>query len=111
MSTGAVSPTGHDNPQQACNIAGYLAFVVIKQAMLQAVNAIQNDLGIINFGLTLIRLIPGVGWAYIGFAAAISGFLTDIASGSLTDYQNAIGGAGALVTSYLCDLRRHPSRR
>lgn len=96
-------PPGTTNPQQACNIAGYLAFVVIKQAMLQAVNAIQNDLGIINFGLTLIRLIPGVGWAYIGFAAAISGFLTDIASGSLTDYQNAIGDE-ALWSQVTCAI-------
>ena len=84
-------PPGVDTSQQACNIAGYLAFVVIRQAMSKAVQSVQQNLQTLNFGLIIIRLIPGVGFIYSSFAAAVIGFLANISSGNLSDYQDAIG--------------------
>lgn len=87
-------PPGTSTPQQACNISGYLANMVIREAMLQAVNNVQQNLGILNFGLQLIQLIPGVGIAYTIFAAAVIKFLSTIQSGNLSDYEAALADEG-----------------
>lgn len=84
-------PPGVDTAQQACNIAGYLANVVIRQAMDKALSAAQQDLSVLNFGLVIIRLIPGVGFVYPAFAAAVTGFLQNIIAGNVTHYGDAIG--------------------
>ena len=89
-------PPGVDTAQQACNIAGYLANVVIRQAMDKALSAAQQDLLILNFGLVIIRLIPGVGFVYPAFAAAVTGFLQNIISGqgSITATRSATMSSG-----------------
>ena len=76
---------------QACNISGYLANFVIKEAILQAVQAAQQNLTILGWGLQIIKWIPGVSLWYIILSTAIIDFFTNIISGSLTDYETALG--------------------
>lgn len=87
-------PSGTTTAQQACNIAGYLSNIVIRESLLQAVQAIQNDLGILSFASTLLSLIPGLGsgfgLAYLIFSQAIIKFLANVNSGTLADYQAAL---------------------
>lgn len=83
-------PPGTDTPQQACNISGYLANFVIRESMLKAVQAAQQNLNILNYGLIIIRAIPGVSVAYSLFSSAIIDFLARITGGNLSDYQDAL---------------------
>jgi len=76
---------------QACNISGYLANFVIKEAILQAVQAAQQNLTILGWGLQIIKWIPGISLWYIIFSTAIIDFFTNIISGTLTDYETALG--------------------
>ncbi len=96
-------PPGTTNPQQACNIAGYLAFVVIRQAMDRAIASRQQDLSTLNYGMIIIRLIPGIGFIYPAFAGAIIGFLTSITNLNITDFQDAVGDE-ALWASVTCAI-------
>jgi hypothetical protein len=83
-------PPGTDTPQAACNIAGYLANSVIRESMNQAINAINENLSILNYGQIIIGAIPGVGEAYTLFAGAILDFLGRITTGNVTDFETAL---------------------
>jgi hypothetical protein len=75
--------------QQACNIAGYLAEIVIRRAMESAIQAIQNDFQILQWGMQIIGAIPG---AYVVYwiIDALNGFWHAIKDGTLSHFQDAI---------------------
>ena len=84
-------PPGVDTAQQACNIAGYLAERGHSPGNGQG--SVRGAAGplCVNFGLVIIRLIPGVGFVYPAFAAAVTGSLQNIIAGNVTHYGDAIG--------------------
>lgn len=75
---------------QACNIAGYLSNFVIREAILQAVQAAQQDLSILSFANQLISWIPGISFWYIIFSSTIINWLSNIVHGTLSDYEAAL---------------------
>ena len=87
-------PPGTDKAQQACNIAGYLSNMVIRESILQGVQAIQQELSILSFASILLSLIPGLGTgfglAFLLFEQAVIKFLAQLRNGTLADYQAAL---------------------
>ena len=59
--------TGVSSGQQACNIAGYLANVLIKDSIQKAIDAISADQTVLGYGALIIDAIPGAGFNWITF--------------------------------------------
>ena len=85
-----IPPIGPGGTQQACNISGYLANMVIRQALIYGINAIQQNQTTFGFALAILRFIPGgVNIAYF-MLLGLQALYTAMTSGTLTDYQDAI---------------------
>jgi len=86
----AIPPIGPGGTQQACNISGYLANMIIRQSLIYGINAIQQNQTTFGFGLAILRFIPGgINIAYymlLGFQALYNA----IEGGTLSDFQAAI---------------------
>lgn len=80
----AIGPGGS---LQACNISGYIAQIVIRQSMLQAIHDIQDGYDVLNYGLRVMQFIPGAGGIFGEILSALAGLYTAITSGTLADYQ------------------------
>jgi hypothetical protein len=85
-----IPSVGPGGAQQACNIAGYLATVVIRQALQRAIDAINANLSVLNYGLLVMQAIPGFGGIFGIALRALNGLYTTISGGTLSDYQNAV---------------------
>jgi len=81
---------GVSTSQQGCNIAGYLANFVIKDSMQKAVDSINSNISVLQYGVTIIGAIPGAGLVVNFAIAALYGLYKAISSGSLTDYTDAL---------------------
>jgi hypothetical protein len=80
----AIGPGGS---QQACNIAGYMSQLVIRQSMLAAIADIQSGYDVLNYGLRVMQFIPGAGGIFGEILSALAGLYTAITGGTLADYQ------------------------
>lgn len=82
-------PPGETPDQQACGIADYLAHVIIEQAIVQAVNAYNQELSYLNFIQTIIPLFSvGFPLTTIGLEAFITLYRI-ISSGNIADFTAA----------------------
>jgi hypothetical protein len=76
--------------QRACNIAGYVANMVIRRSMEQAIGDIGNDYNVLSYGMIVMSFIPGYG-GIAGIALnVLNQFWHTIKDGVLADYQTAI---------------------
>lgn len=82
--------TGSTTSSRACNIAGYLANVLIKDSIQQAIDAINNSQTLLGYGRYIIGAIPGAGEVVTFLIDALSALYTAVSSGSLSDYQDAV---------------------
>jgi hypothetical protein len=80
----AIGPGGS---QQSCNIAGYMAELVIRQSMLKAIADIQSGYDVLNYGLAIMQFIPGAGGIFGQILTAVSKLYTTITGGNLADFQ------------------------
>lgn len=85
-----VPPEGVTSAQQACNLSGYLAHMVIRKAMEEAISAIQNDLDVLNWGVLIIGLIPGAGIVVNALIGGLKSLYSAMVGGTLADYQDAV---------------------
>ena len=76
--------------QRACNIAGYLSNVLIKDSIQKAIDAINNNQTVLGYGALIIDAIPGAGAIINAIAHALYSLYSAVSSGTLTDYQDAI---------------------
>jgi hypothetical protein len=83
------NPGDQTHAQLACSIATYLAETVILDAMGKAVTAIQDDLTLLQFGLSVLNIIPE--FVLVGLAAdAFSGIYVAVQEGTLSDFEAAL---------------------
>ena len=97
------APAGGTTAQQSCNIGGYLAHAVIKRSISQAVDSINNDESVINYGVLIISLIPDAGLLINAAIKGLYALYTTIAGGTLSDYSDAVGD-DALWSSITCAI-------
>lgn len=83
------NPQGVSVPQQACNVASYLANQVIKAAMQSAINSITNAETLLSFVTAVVLLIPGLGEVVDVAVGASAVLFNAIKAGTLSDFQNA----------------------
>lgn len=75
---------------QACNTAGYLANLVIRTSVEKALNDIQGNYDVLNYGLTIMRFIPGFGGIFGTALQGLYNLYNTIASGSQANFQTAL---------------------
>lgn len=75
---------------QACNTAGYLANLVIRTSIEKALNDIQGNYDVLNYGLTIMRFIPGFGGIFGTALQGLYNLYNTIASGSQANFQTAL---------------------
>jgi len=76
--------------QQACNIAGYLANILIKDSIQKAIDAINQNQTVLGYGVIITGAIPGAGVIIPTIAKALYELYGSIEGGTLTDYQDAL---------------------
>ncbi len=76
--------------QQACNIAGYLSNVLIKDSIQKAIDTIQAGSTVLLYGSLIINSIPGVGFIINAIADGLYGLYTSIDGGTQSDYTDAL---------------------
>lgn len=81
---------GIGTSQQACNIAGYLANVIIKTSIQKAIDGINDGTTILGYGVLIIGAIPGAGAIMNTLAQGLYRLYQTVEGGTLTDYQDAI---------------------
>lgn len=91
--TAPAAITGVSTAQQACNIAGYLANLVIKESIRKAIEAINDNQTVLGYGVIIIGAIPGAGLVMNFLAKALYGLYQSISGGTLSDYNDAIDDA------------------
>jgi hypothetical protein len=75
---------------RACNISGYVANMVIRRSMEDAIQAIQNDYNVLWYGTTIMSFIPGAGGIFGIAMAVLNQLYHTVKSGVLADYQAAV---------------------
>lgn len=86
----------------ACSIATFLANQIILDAMQAGVTAIQDDITLLAFGAQVLTIIPEFVLVKLGYDA-VSIIYTEIAEGTLSDYEDAIAD-GSLWLSVSCAI-------
>lgn len=86
----AVGPGG---TQQACNIAYYIAQGLVHDAMQKAIDAINADQQVLQWGVAIIGSIPGAGLVINFLITALQQLYSDMVSGTLSHYQDAVTDA------------------
>ena len=81
---------GIGTSQRACNIAGYLANVLIKTSVQKAIDAYNNDNTLLDYGILIVGAIPDVGPLIPAIAQGLKDLYDSVFSGSLSDYQDAL---------------------
>jgi hypothetical protein len=85
-----VVPPIHPPTQLACNIAGYVANMVIRYSMERAIQDIQNDYNVLSYGMTIFSFIPAYGKIFGVAMATLYQLYHAIKDGVFADYQDAI---------------------
>jgi hypothetical protein len=93
-----IPAVGAGGATQACNIAGYIANMVIRRALADAIDAINNNLSILNLGSNLLLVTPGGVNIAFYMLKAISVLYTAMVGGTLADYQDAIDDPSLMGT-------------
>ena len=83
-----VPPPG-PTPQRACNIAGYLSNVVIRQSLQKALDSIGFNTTVLGFGSWILAIIPGMSDVDIAMFA-LNALYTAIVGGTQGDYTDAL---------------------
>lgn len=96
-------PIGGGTAQRACNIAGYIANVVIKSSIDKAVQAITDGQTLLGYGSLIIGLIPGAGLVINGLIQGLSDLYNTINGGTLADYSDAVNDA-TLFSAITCAI-------
>ena len=81
---------GIGTSQRACNIAGYLANAVIKTSIQRAIDAINQNMTVLGYGVLIIGVIPGAGAIVSALADGLYGLYESISGGPLGDYTDAL---------------------
>jgi hypothetical protein len=76
----------------ACGIASYLAVIIIQAAIQKAVDDINNNRSLLQFGLDITLLLPGFYWTSI-FVEAITIIYGAITTGNINDFETALSSA------------------
>ena len=84
---------GVTTSQTACNVAGYLANVVIRGSLQSGIDSINQNLTLLGFGRLIIYLIPESGFLMSFIAGALQGLYQSMTGGTLGDYTDAVGDA------------------
>lgn len=96
------NPGDQDPDQLACSIATYLAENIIIGSMGKAVTAIQDDLTLLQFGLSVLNIIPE--FVLVALAAdAFSGIYGAVKEGELSDFEDALTDA-TLLSDVKCAI-------
>lgn len=90
-------------PQRACNIAGYLANVLIKDSIQKAIDAMNQNQTLLGYGVLITQAIPGAGVLIPLIARGLYGLYSAVESGTLADYQDAVGDP-ALWSKVTCAI-------
>ena len=80
---------GLTTSQRACNIAGYVANVVVKGSIQRAIDSINAGNTVIDYGILIISFIPDVGLVVPALAQGLKDLYATISGGSLTSYEDA----------------------
>jgi hypothetical protein len=80
----AIGPGGS---QQACNIAGYMAQMVIRQSMARAIADIQSGYDVLNYASFIFQFIPGLPLIFGQALTVLEQLYTTISGGNLSDFQ------------------------
>jgi hypothetical protein len=81
---------GVGTAQQACNIAGYLANVLIKDSIQKAIDAINANQTVLGYGALIVDTIPGTGFIIDAIAGGLYALYNAINGGTQSDYTDAL---------------------
>lgn len=96
------NPQEQSPAQLSCSIAVYLANQIIIGAMGKAVTAIQDDLTLLQFGLSVLDLIP----EFVIVTAGVTAFSTIYAAveeGTISDFESALTDS-TLLSDIVCAI-------
>jgi hypothetical protein len=96
------NPQGVTAGQNTCNIAAYLTNLVIKAAINQAVTSITAEQSLVETGMLIIGVIPGLDLFGLAIDAA-GGLYLAVQAGTLSDYTDATADA-ALWSDIQCAI-------
>lgn len=83
------NPQATDTDQQACNIAAYLAQTVIRGAVNKAQSDASTTKTVLEFGVGLLALVPGIDIFEVAFAAGAAALYSAVEGGTLAHFTSA----------------------
>lgn len=81
---------GVPTAQQACNLSGYLADILIRTAIEKGLASIQEGYNVLSYGMIIMRFIPGGGGIFGILMGALNGLYTAIEGPAQADFNTAL---------------------